>query len=113
MTSGRFVNIYLGFWFVSDPDPRVNAHKKAQFHADRRNNSFRCLLQRLLRPQDAGTPSNMHRHTCHLGDHYPGPALLDFGDQMGSGMSNVARHRSPKKEKRMPAENEQVSQKKL
>jgi hypothetical protein len=35
------------------------------------------------------TPSNSTRHTCHLGSHpckyLPGPTLLDFGDQMGTG----------------------------
>jgi hypothetical protein len=30
----------------------------AIFHADRWNNSSQCLLQRLLRPQEAGTPSS-------------------------------------------------------
>jgi hypothetical protein len=44
------------------------------------------------RPQDAGTPSNSTRHT--LSSHSPGPTLLDFGDEMGTGMSNVARRRS-------------------
>jgi hypothetical protein len=69
--------------------------RSAILYADRRNICYWCLLQRLQRLQDAGTPSNRTRHTCHLGGHpskyYPGPTLLDFGDQMGTAMSNVAR----------------------
>jgi hypothetical protein len=49
-------------------------------------------------PQDAGTPSNSTHHTCHLGGHPSkyklGPMLAQNGDQMGTGMSNVARRRS-------------------
>jgi hypothetical protein len=32
--------------------------RSAIFHVDRQNNSSRCLLRRLPRTQDAGTPSN-------------------------------------------------------
>jgi hypothetical protein len=39
------------------------------FSTDKRNNSSRCLLQRLPRPQDAGTPSNNTQNNCHLGSH--------------------------------------------
>jgi hypothetical protein len=40
------------------------------------NNSSRCFLQRLTRPQDAGAPGHSRRkymtwHTCHLGGHHP------------------------------------------
>jgi hypothetical protein len=68
------------------------------YNADRRNNSFWCLLQRFSRPQDAGTPSDSTQHTWHLVGHpsknYLSPMLLDFSDQMGTGPSNVARRRS-------------------
>jgi hypothetical protein len=62
----------------------------AIFYADRRNDSSRWLLQRLPRPQHAGTPYNSIRHTCHLGSTSTnrGPTLLDFDDQMGTGMTN-------------------------
>jgi hypothetical protein len=42
-----------------------------------------------------GTASNSTWPTCHLGGHpyLLGLTLLDFGDQMGTGMSNVARLR--------------------
>jgi hypothetical protein len=50
------------------------------------------LLRRLPRPQDVGTPSNSW-HTCLLGGYpykyYPGSTLLDFDDQMSTGMFNV------------------------
>jgi hypothetical protein len=53
-------------------------------------------------PQDAITPSNSTRRTCNLfgspSKYYPGLTLLDFGNQMGTGRSNVARGRSPLKE---------------
>jgi hypothetical protein len=61
------------------------------------NNFSRCLIRRLPRPKDAGTPSNSTRCPCHLGGrpskYLPGLMLLDFGDQMGTG-SNVAKSRS-------------------
>jgi hypothetical protein len=67
-------------------------------HAARRNNSSRCLLQRLPRPQDAGTSSNSTRHNCHLGAYSSKyetvPTLLDFRDQMGISMYSVATRRS-------------------
>jgi hypothetical protein len=70
------------------------------FHTDRRNNSSRCLLRRLPRHQDVSTPSKSTQHTCHLGglpfQYEPGPNLLDFSDQMGTGISNVSRCRSSK-----------------
>jgi hypothetical protein len=71
----------------------------AIFHTDRQNNSSRCLLRHLPIPQHACTPFKSIRHTCHLGGHpskyLPSPTLLDFGDQMGTSMSNEARRRSP------------------
>jgi hypothetical protein len=39
-------------------------------HADSLNNSFRCLLRRLPRPQDASTPFHSTWHTCNFGG-YP------------------------------------------
>jgi hypothetical protein len=52
----------------------------AIFNADRRNNSSRCLLRRLPRPQDAGTPSNSTRSTYHFGGpfskFYPGTSVM-------------------------------------
>jgi hypothetical protein len=49
-------------------------------------------------PRDVCTPYYSTRHTSHLGGHpskyYPGPTLLDFGNQMVTGKYNVARCRS-------------------
>jgi hypothetical protein len=40
--------------------------RSAIFHEDSQNNFCRCLLRQLPKPQDAGTPSNSTRRTCHL-----------------------------------------------
>jgi hypothetical protein len=68
------------------------------FTQTRGGNSSRCLLWWLPGLQCSDTPSNSNWHTCHVCGHpskyYPCPTLLDFGDEMGTGMSNVARRRS-------------------
>jgi hypothetical protein len=70
--------------------------RSAICYSNWRNNSTRCLLRRLPRPQYENTPS---KSTCHLSAHpskyYSGPRLLDLGDQMCTGTSNVARRGSP------------------
>jgi hypothetical protein len=55
------------------------------FPADRPNNFSRCLLQRLPRTQDEGTPPNSSQVLT-------GPNIdwLRFGDQMGTGITNRA-----------------------
>jgi hypothetical protein len=40
-----------------------------KIYTRRRNDSSMSLLRLLVRPQDAGTPSNSTRQTCHLGGH--------------------------------------------
>jgi hypothetical protein len=55
------LSVLLAFGLTAKFFSASNKFRSVIIHAPRRNNSLRCPLRRLPRPQDAGTPSNSTR----------------------------------------------------